>query len=222
MGADPLYAQVDEYIERLYGGDDSALAAAEASLIDAGLPQISVTPVQGRLLHLLVRLSGAARVLEIGTLAGYSTIWMARALPGSGRLITIESNAKHLEVARHNIMRAGVDDIVDIRHGRALEVLPQLKAGGEGPFDLIFIDADKPPLTEYFDWSVKLSRPGTLIIADNVLREGKVLNPDHEDERVQGVRRFNIALARNESVTSTILQTIGRKEHDGIALAVVL
>lgn len=222
MDADALYGAVDAYVERLYGGDDAALAAAEASLEEAGMPPISVSPAQGRLLHVLVRLSGATRVLEIGTLAGYSTIWMARALARGGRLLSIESNAEHVEVARRNIDRAGLADVVEIRHGRGLDVLPRLEAGDRGPFDVIFIDADKPPLADYFAWALRLSRPGTLIIADNVIRAGKVLDPEHADASVQGVRRFNEALARNTAVTSTILQTVGRKSHDGIALAVVL
>lgn len=222
MRPDDLYAQVDEYIDQLYGGDDPALAAAEASLAEAGMPQISVSAAQGRLLHLLVRLCGANRVLELGTLAGYSTIWMARALPGTGRLITIESDAGHVEVARRNIERAGVGDRVEIRQGRALDVLAELKAARQHPFDLVFIDADKAPLAAYFDWALQLSRPGTLIIADNVIRGGDVLDAQHDDASVQGVRRFNEALAASDAVTSTILQTVGRKDHDGIALAVVL
>lgn len=221
MDTDTLYEQVDAYVERLYGGDDDALAAADASLAEAGMPAISVSPAQGRLLHTLVRLSGATRVLEIGTLAGYSTIWMARALARDGRLLSIEANADHVEVARRNISRAGLDDIVEIRHGPALDVLPRLEADDRGPFDVVFIDADKPPLAEYFGWALRLSRPGTLIIADNVIRGGMVLDQDHGDASVQGVRRFNAALAENTAVTSTILQTVGRKGHDGIALAVV-
>jgi len=215
------YAQVDRYIEQLYGGDDPVLAATEASLVEAGMPQISVSPVQGRLLNLLVQLCGAERVLEIGTLAGYSTIWMARALPRTGRLITIEADPQHLVVARRNIERAGLAEVVEFRAGRALDVLPQLERERGARFDLIFIDADKPPLAEYFEWALRLSRAGTLIIADNVIREGEVLDPDSEDDRVQGARRFNEALARNAAVVSVIMQTVGQKKHDGLALAVV-
>jgi caffeoyl-CoA O-methyltransferase len=221
MADDQLFAQVDDYINQLYGGDDEVLAAAEASLVEAGMPQISVSAAQGRFLNLLVRLCGATRVLEVGTLAAYSTIWMARALPATGRLITIEAEPQHSAVAWQNIERAGLQGIVQLRAGRALEILPQLEAEGQDPFDVIFIDADKPPLTEYFEWALRLSRPGTLIIADNVIREGRVLDSQQEDDRVQGVRRFNEALARSRAVTSAILQTVGRKEHDGFALAVV-
>ncbi|MEZ4425453.1 MAG: O-methyltransferase [Gemmatimonadota bacterium] len=216
-----LFAQVDAYVEGLYGGDDPVLAAVEASLVEADMPPISVSPVHGRFLHLLVRLRGAARILELGTLGGYSTVWMARALPRGGRLITIESDPKHQTVAQRNLDRAGVAPLVQIRSGRALDVLPQLRDEGVAPFDLIFIDADKEPLAEYFQWALRLSRPGTLIVTDNVIREGRVLDPDHEDAAVQGVRRFNAALAQTPGVTSTILQTVGRKSHDGIALALV-
>lgn len=218
---DPLFARVDEYIERLYGGDEPALAAADASLVEAGMPPIAVSPPLGRLLHILARLSGAKRILELGTLAGYSTIWMARALPPGGRLVTVEFDPGHLAVARRNIERADVTDVVEFRHGRALDVLEQLEAERGEPFDLVFIDADKAPLAEYFEGALRLSRPGTLILADNVIREGRILDPAHDDPSVQGVRRFNAALAANPRVTSTILQTIGAKGHDGIALAIV-
>ncbi|MCA9738765.1 MAG: O-methyltransferase, partial [Gemmatimonadetes bacterium] len=162
-----LFAQVDAYVEGLYGGDDPVLAAVEASLVEADMPPISVSPVHGRFLHLLVRLRGAARILELGTLGGYSTVWMARALPRGGRLITIESDPKHQTVAQRNLDRAGVAPLVQIRSGRALDVLPQLRDEGVAPFDLIFIDADKEPLAEYFQWALRLSRPGTLIVTDN-------------------------------------------------------
>ena len=152
---------------------------------------------------------------------GYSTIWLARALPAGGQLITLELDRKHADVAQKNINRAGLSSIVDIRIGKALDLLPILKENGEGPFDMIFIDADKPPYTEYFEWALKLSRPGTLIIADNVIREGKVLDPNSSDEMVQGVQRFNAALAKNTAVTATIIQTVGIKDHDGMAIAVV-
>jgi len=168
-----------------------------------------------------VQLVGATRVLEIGTLAGYSTIWLARALPAGGRLISIEANPKHLAVARANIARAGLQEVVELRLGFGLEVLSVLEAEGVGPFDLIFIDADKPPLTEYFERALRLSHTGTLIIADNVIREGRVLDGQDEDERVTGVRRFNEALSGNRAVHSVIMQTVGRKEHDGLALALV-
>jgi caffeoyl-CoA O-methyltransferase len=170
---------------------------------------------------LLAKLCQAKKILEIGTLAGYSTIWLARALPSNGRLITLEYEPLHAEVALKNISRAGLDHIVEIRVGKAIELLPQLVKEEAGPFDMIFIDADKPPYKEYFDWALKLSRTGTLIVADNVIREGKVLEAESLDEMVAGVKRFNEALAANTAVTATIIQTVGSKEHDGMALAIV-
>jgi caffeoyl-CoA O-methyltransferase len=216
-----LFDQVDRYIEELYGGDDPVLDAVVNSLAEADMPQISVSAVQGRLLHVLANLCRAERILEVGTLAGYSTTWLARALPGDGRLITIEADPDHAAVARRNIRRAGLENVVEVRVGAALDLLPALDAEAEGPFDLVFIDADKAPLAEYFQWALRLSRPGTLIIADNVVRKGKVLDPDPEDDSVQGVRRFNELLAGTGATVSVILQTVGRKGHDGLALAVV-
>ena len=171
---------------------------------------------------MLATLCSAQKILEVGTLAGYSTIWMARALPKDGRLVTIEFDALHASVAQENMQRAGLVDQVDIRIGKALDVLPQIEAEGIGPFDMIFIDADKPPYAEYFEWALKLSRPGTLIIADNVIREGQVLDPNSSDEKVKGVQRLNQLLATDTRVTATIFQTVGLKEHDGMAMAVVL
>jgi caffeoyl-CoA O-methyltransferase len=221
MSENELFDRVDRYIDQLYGGEDAVLAGVEASMLAADMPQISVSPVQGRLLGLLVRLCGASRILEIGTLGGYSTIWMARALPAGGRLITIESDPGHAAVARANLDRAGLGESVEMRTGRALDVLPALERDGKGPFDLVFIDADKAPMADYFEWALRLSRPGTLIIADNVIREGRVLDPDDPDESVRGIRRFNEMVSRSGAVTSVILQTVGTKEHDGIALALV-
>lgn len=216
-----IFEDVDLYISNLFEKHDEVLAATEQSTTDAGIPQISISPNQGKFLQLLARLSNAKKILEVGTLAGYSTIWLARALPKDGRLITLEFDPKHAAVAQKNINRAGLDGIVDIRIGKALDTLPQLAAEGAGPFDMIFIDADKTPYKEYFDWALKLSRPGTLIVADNVIREGKVLQKDNPDEMVSGVKRFNEALAANTAVTATIIQTVGVKEHDGMALAIV-
>ncbi|MEZ4415601.1 MAG: O-methyltransferase [Gemmatimonadota bacterium] len=221
MVNEELFAKVDAYVEGLYGGDDADLTAVEASLAEADMPRISVSPVHGRFLHLLALTRGATRILELGTLAGYSTIWMARALPPDGRLITIEADPKHQAVAQRNLERAGVAHLVEIRGGRALDVLQELRDQGAHPFDLIFIDADKPPMADYFRWALQLSRPGTLIIADNVIRSGTVLDANHEEEAVQGVRRFNALLAKTHGITSTILQTVGRKGHDGLALALV-
>ncbi len=216
-----LFGNVDAYIARLLVEPDDALEAVEKSIDAAGIPQISVTANQGKFLQVLARSVRAKKILEIGTLGGYSTIWMARALPADGRLITLEFEPKHAEVARGNFVRAGLDSQIEIRLGKALDVLPVLDAEGAGPFDFIFIDADKPPYPEYFEWALKLSRPGTLIVADNVIRGGRVLDPDSTDENVRGVRRLNAMLAGNAAVTATIIQTVGAKEHDGMVLAVV-
>ena len=216
-----IFDSVDQYILKLVGEEDDALRAADKSIAEANMPPISVSANQGKFLHLLAKTCGAKKILEIGTLAGYSTIWMARALPKDGKLISLEFDPNHARVARNNIERAGLSSIVDIRVGKAIETLPQLLANNEGPFDMIFIDADKPPYTEYFQWSLKLSRPGTLIVADNVIREGNVLDPGSTDEMVQGVRRFNEYLSQTKSVTATIIQTVGAKMHDGMALAIV-
>ena len=211
---------VDEYITGLFPSDPALEMVLQATRA-AGMPQINVSPVQGRLLHVLALTRGARTILEIGTLAGYSTIWMARALPADGKLITLESDPKHAEVARANIARAGLADRIEVRLGVALDVLPQLAAEGKGPFDLIFIDADKTNLTTYFDWAVRLARPGSLIIADNVIRHGDVLDDSSADAGLQGVRRFNEALAADRRVTATIVQMVGIKGYDGMALAVV-
>lgn len=216
-----LFEDVDKYIGDLFNAQDSTLEATEQSITEFKIPPISISQNQGKFLMLLAKLCHAKKILELGTLAGYSTIWLARALPANGRLITLEYEPLHAEVAQKNITRAGLDHIVEIRVGKAIELLPQLVTEGSGPFDMIFIDADKPPYKEYFDWALKLSRPGTLIIADNVIREGKVLEAESPDEMVAGVKRFNEALAANTSVTATIIQTVGSKEHDGMALAIV-
>lgn len=217
----PIFGGVDQYISNLFEDQDEALLATEKAIIDENIPQISISPNQGKFLQLMAKLCNAKKILEIGTLGGYSTIWMARALPKDGKLISLELEQHHATVAGKNIARAGLSDIVDIRLGKAIETLPQLVKNNEGPFDMIFIDADKPPYTEYFEWSLKLSRPGTLIIADNVIRDGKVLLADSDDEMVRGVKRFNAALAANKNVTATIIQTVGAKEHDGMAMAIV-
>jgi len=216
-----LFARVDLYIEQLYGGDDPILAATAASPAEADLPNIAVSPVQGRLLHFLVRLTGARRILELGTLAGYSTIWLARALPPGGRLVSIEASPKHLAVARDNLALAGLLDVVELRQGRGLDVLAALESEAAEPFDVVFIDADKPPLAEYLEAAIRLSRSGTLIIVDNVIREGRVMAGHDDDDRIAGVRRFNQALSRHPALHSVILQTVGRKSHDGLALALV-
>jgi caffeoyl-CoA O-methyltransferase len=216
-----VFSKVDEYIIDLFQLEDNELNATQKSIEEGNIPQISVSPVQGKFLHMLAMIGNAKRILEIGTLAGYSTIWLARALPEDGRLITLELDPKHAAVAKKNIEYAGLSSRVDIRIGKALDLLPQLKSEGTAPFDLIFIDADKPPYAEYFEWALQLSRPGTLIVADNVVREGKVLKENSTEDAVSGAQRFNKILAANRSVTATIIQTIGGKDHDGMALAVV-
>lgn len=200
---------------------DEALLAAERSLQEEGMPPISVSPNQGKFLHMLALLCRAKRILEVGTLAGYSTIWMARALPKDGKLISLEYDPKHARVAKRNIERAGLESKVEIRVGKGLDLLPKLAEEKGEPFDMVFIDADKQPYVEYFQWALKLSRPGTLIIADNVIRDGKVLDASTDDEMVMGAQRFNKMLSQNKDVTATILQMVGVKEYDGMALAIV-
>jgi caffeoyl-CoA O-methyltransferase len=217
----PVFDKVDEYISDLFIKNDHTLDNITRTIEESGIPQISVSANQGSLLHILALSVGAKKILEIGTLGGYSTVWMARALPGNGKLITLELDPKHAAVAAANIKTAGQDKKVEIRIGKALDLLPVLEKEGQGPFDMIFIDADKPPYTEYFQWALKLSRPGTLIIADNVIREGKVMDANATDEMVKGARRFNEALGKEQRVTATIIQTVGEKMHDGMALAVV-
>ncbi len=215
------WTAVDRYITDLLVPPDPALDAALQSSDAADLPPIHVAPNQGKLLHLLARTQGARTILEIGTLGGYSTIWLARALPPDGRLITLEVNPACAEVASVNVARAGLADLVEVRLGNALDTLPQLAAEGKGPFDLIFIDADKPSNPEYFAWALRLSRRGSLIIVDNVVRDGEVIDADSEDLSVQGVRRFNALLAAEPRVSATEIQTVGSKGYDGFALALV-
>lgn len=216
-----LFEAVDQYIGNLFRDEDDCLKATAQSIIDSGIPQISISPNQGKFLHILARLANAKKILEVGTLGGYSTIWMARALPKDGKLITIEIDKKHAEVAKENFNRCGLSAKIDVRLGKAIDVLPILEQEGAGPFDMIFIDADKPPYTEYFQWALKLSRPGTLIIADNVVREGKILLEESPDEMVAGVKRFNKYLSECKDITATIFQTVGAKEHDGMAICIV-
>lgn len=215
------WTAVDSYITDLFGASDPALEAALRDSAAAGLPEIAVSPAQGQLLHLLARAHGARRILEIGTLGGYSTIWLARALPPDGTLLTLEADPRHAEVARANITRAGLADRVTVRVGRAQDTLPVLAAAATEPFDLIFLDADKESYTAYLTWSLKLSRPGTLIIADNVVRGGRVLDAGSDDANVQGARRFNELLAANPRLTATIVQIVGSKGYDGMAIALV-
>jgi predicted O-methyltransferase YrrM len=215
------WSAVDSYIADLFLPPDPALQRTLQTSAAAGLPAIAVAPHEGKLLMLLARAIGARRILEIGTLGGYSTIWLARALPNEGTLITLEYNPTHAEVARENIAHAGLAHLVDIRIGRANDTLAQIAAERPQPFDFVFIDADKEGYVDYLDWSLQLSRPGTLIVADNVIRDGKVLDADTEDPLVQGVRRFNEVLAAEPRVIATALQTVGSKGYDGMAIALV-
>jgi predicted O-methyltransferase YrrM len=216
-----LWTAVDKYITDMLVPPDAALDAAVEASNAAGLPPIAVTPAQGKLLHLLARLLGARKILEIGTLGGYSTIWLARALPKDGQLITLESEPKHAEVARANISRAGLSGLVDLRVGNALEVLPQITAEGGGPFDLTFIDADKRSIPAYFQFALKLSRKGSLIIVDNVVRDGRVIDSRSHDPDIQGIRRFNQLVGGEPRVLATAVQTVGAKGYDGFAIALV-
>jgi caffeoyl-CoA O-methyltransferase len=216
-----LFESVDNYIGDLFHLQDEALEATEKSIKENKIPQISISPNQGKFLQLLALLCNASKILEIGTLAGYSTIWLARALPAKGKLITLELDPKHATVAQQNIDRAGLTEKVSIRLGKAMETLPLLEKESIGPFDMIFIDADKQPYAEYFQWALRLSRPGTLIVADNVVRDGKVLDEKSNDDAVNGVRCFNKMLADCSDVTGLIIQTVGLKEYDGMALAIV-
>lgn len=216
------WTAVDEYINGHLVPSDPVLDAARKASAAAGLPDIAVTPSQGKLLHLLARSQNARNILEIGTLGAYSTIWMARALPADGHLITLEASPKHAEVARANIARAGLSDIVELREGPALETLPELAIEGLPPFDLIFIDADKENNANYFAWALRLSRPGSLIFIDNVIRDGAVADATSTDPMVQGVRRLNDVLAKETRVIATTIQTVGSKGYDGFTLALVL
>ena len=217
-----VWTAVDKYITDLLVPSDSALEAALQASSAAGLPHIQVSPAQGKLLHLLARACGARQVLEIGTLGGYSTIWLARALPAGGRVITLEADPKHAEVSRANFVHAGLGGAIGLRLGPALETLPKLAAEGRGPFDLIFIDANKSQMPEYFDWALKLARAGSVIIADNVIRDGRVLDTASGDPDIQGVRRFNERLASEKRVSATEIQTVGSKGYDGFAFAMVI
>ena len=210
---------MDAYIIHTLVPTDDALEAALRASDAAGLPQISVTPNQGKLLHLLARIQGARTILEVGTLGGYSTIWLARALPPTGSLITIEADTRHGDVALANISRAGLADRVELRRGFALDILPVLSAEGKGPFDFVFIDADKPNIPEYFEWAIKLTTEGSVIVVDNVVRDGAIVDDSSEDPSVLGVRRLNEMLRRDARVSATTMQTVGSKGYDGFTLA---
>lgn len=216
-----VWEAVDKYLDKMLIPHDSSLDDALAAAAAAKLPAIQVSSVQGKLLHLLARIMGARHILEIGTLGGYSTIWMARALPEGGRIITLEADPKHADVAQRNFARAGVESKVELRLGKALDTLPQVAADGLGPFDLFFIDANKSNMPEYFEWSLKLARKGSVIIADNVVREGAVLDAESKDADIQGIRRFLEMVGKEKRVSGTALQTVSTKNYDGFALVLV-
>jgi predicted O-methyltransferase YrrM len=217
-----VWTEVDRYFGDLLAPSDAQLDAALKANEKAGLPPIDVTGLQGKFLEVLIRISGAKRILEIGTLGGYSTTWMARALPPDGRIVSLEFKQLHADVARQNLRNAGVSDRVEIRVGPALESLPGVQSEGLGPFDFIFIDADKRSNPHYLDWALKLSRPGTVILVDNVVREGEVVDADSADPDIQGTRSCIGLMAANARLSTTALQTVGAKGYDGFALAVVL
>ncbi|MDX3849626.1 O-methyltransferase [Streptomyces sp. AK02-01A] len=210
---------VDSYFTDQLVPADDVLSAALAASDAAGLPAINVAPNQGKLLHLLARIQGARTILEIGTLGGYSTIWLGRALPDDGRLVSLEYNPVHADVARANLARAGLDKVVEVRTGPALETLADLVAAGTGPFDLVFIDADKPNNPHYLEWALKLTRPGSVIIGDNVVRNGAVADADSTDPSVRGTRRLIELMAGDPRLSATAIQTVGSKGYDGFALA---
>ena len=215
------WTAVDRYISDTLIPPDPVLESALAVSKKSGLPPIAVAPNQGKFLMILAQAVGARSILELGSLGGYSTIWLARALPADGRLITLEFDPKHAEVTRANIAHAGLADKAEVRIGAALDTLPQLAAEGLGPFDLIFIDADKGNYPGYLEWAVKLSRPGTLIIGDNVVRDGDVIDAANPDPSVQGVRRMNEIIAAEPRLTATAIQTVGSKGYDGFMIAIV-
>jgi predicted O-methyltransferase YrrM len=219
--SEKLWSEVDDYVCGLLAPHDAALEAAVRDSAAAGLPPIHVTPAQGKLLYLLAYLQRARRILEIGTLGGYSTIWLGRALPAGGRLISLEIDSRHAEVARANIKRAGLSKKVEVRLGRALDTLSELAGERASSFDMVFIDADKESIPEYFEWALRLSRRGGLIFVDNVIRDGEVANASSIDPRVIGVRRFNAMLAKEPRVIATEIQTVGSKGYDGFAIALV-
>jgi predicted O-methyltransferase YrrM len=215
--AQDQWTAVDRYITDLFVRSDPALDAALEASTEAGLPAINVSPNQGKLLFLMAKMKGVRSILEIGTLGGYSTIWLARALPAGGRLVTLEVNAEYAAVARRSFARAGLADVIELQLGPALDTLPKLA----GPFDMIFIDADKQSYPDYLPWAVRLSRPGSLIVADNVVRSGAVIDANSADPAIQGMRRFNAALAAEPRLIATAIQTVGVKGYDGFAVIVV-
>lgn len=217
-----VWEAVDQYLDKMLIPPDPAMKDALAAAAKAKLPAIQVSSMQGKMLHLMALMTGARKILEIGTLGGYSTIWMARALPEGGRIVTLEADPKHAEVARKNFARAGVESKVELRLGKALDTLPQIAADGIGPFDMFFIDANKSNMPEYFEWSLKLAHKGSVIIADNVVREGAVLDAKSKDADIQGVRRFLEMVGKEKRVSGTVLQTVSTKSYDGFATILVI
>ena len=218
---DTRWEAVDAYLIDTFRLHDDVFAATLAASDAAGLPTIQVTAPQGRLLELLARMLRAKAILELGTLGGYSTLWLARGLAAGGKLVTLEYEPKHADVARKTFVRAGCAGSIDLRVGAALDTLPRLQQEGAGPFDLVFLDADKANLPDYFTWSVKLAHPGTLIVIDNVIRDGEVVDAKSSDAAVQGVRRMNDRIAAEPRVSATTLQTVGAKGYDGLAFVLV-
>lgn len=218
---EPEWEAVDRFFAGRLDREDVGLEEALRASERAGLPPISVSPAQGKLLHLLARMRGARAILEIGTLGGYSTIWLARALAPGGRLVTLEVNPDHARVARENLARAGVADRVELREGDALDTLAALEREGAGPFDFVFVDADKPTTPDYFRWAMRLCAPGAAIVVDNVVRAGRVAEANSEDASVRGVRRLAEEVGREPRVRATVVQTVGSKSYDGFLLAVV-
>ena len=216
--AEDQWVAVEQYFSKSLLLNDPTLESALATSEKAGLPAISVSPTQGKLLQMLAQMLGARAILEIGTLGGYSTIWLARGMSPGGHLITLEVDPSHAAVAQQNLSSAGLQEVVEVKVGNALETLPRLAADRRGPFDLIFIDADKQNIPAYFEWALKLSRPGTVIVVDNVVRDGAVIDADSSDESVQGVRRFIEQVAANRRVSGTAIQTVGIKGYDGFAI----
>ena len=215
------WTAVDDYVGALLVKQDAALHGALEASAAAGLPSINVTPPQGKLLHLLARSIRARAILEVGTLGGYSTIWLARAVVPGGGVVTIEADEQHAAIARGNIVRANLAAVVDIRIGRALDILPSIEREGVGPFDLVFIDADKPSTPDYFTWALRLARIGTLIVIDNVVRDGAVADPHDQDPAVVAMRRLLAMIAAEPRVSATVVQTVGAKGYDGLAVALV-
>ena len=215
--SEKLWSDVDTYLEGVLIGDDKVLEATREASRAAGLPDIAVSPTQGKLLYLMARMIGAKRILEVGTIGGYSAIWLARALPVSGELITLEFDPKHADVARSNIKNAGLGDRVKVLTGAAIDTLPTLS----GSFDFSFIDADKKSNPDYFQWALKLSRRGGVIVVDNVIREGRVIETGTNDANIEGIRRLNTMLAAEPRVSATAIQTVGIKGYDGLAIALV-